>query len=70
MNANDTLRKTVTMPALALRGITVFPDLLIHFDVGREMSIRALDEAMSGGREIFLVTQRELTTEAPGQDDL
>jgi len=70
MNANDTVRSLVTMPALALRGITVFPDLLIHFDVGREASIRALDEAMNGGREIFLVTQRELTTEVPGQDDL
>lgn len=36
----------VTMPALALRGLTVFPNMLLHFDVGREASIKALDEAM------------------------
>ena len=37
----------VTMPALALRGINVFPHMLLHFDVAREASIKALDEAMS-----------------------
>lgn len=70
MTSTDTVLSPVKIPALALRGITVFPNLLLHFDVGREASIRALEEAMSGGREIFLVTQRELTTEKPGQDDL
>lgn len=59
-----------TIPALALRGITVFPNLLLHFDVGRELSIRALEAAMSGAREIFLVTQRDPTVENPGQADL
>ena len=53
----------VAMPALALRAITVFPNLLIHFDVGREISIRALEQAMAGNRDIFLVTQKELTVE-------
>ena len=37
----------VTMPALALRGLTIFPNMLLHFDVGRESSIKALDEAMT-----------------------
>ena len=59
-----------TMPALALRGITVFPNLLMHFDVGREVSIRALETAMAGAREIFLVTQRDPTLEKPRQADL
>ena len=58
------------MPVLALRGITVFPNLMIHFDVGRPMSIRALEEAMAGGRDIFLVTQRNIAVESPDRDDL
>ena len=50
----------VTMPAVALRGLTVFPNMLLHFDVGREESIKALDEAMTTSQPVFLVTQREL----------
>ncbi len=60
----------VTMPALALRGICVFPNMLLHFDVAREASIKALDAAMSGGTPIFLVTQRDLTVDVPGRNDL
>ena len=63
-------QERILMPALALRGITVFPNLLLHFDVGRAPSIRALEEAMAGGRDIFLVTQRDLSVETPGHDDL
>ena len=69
MTTNQT-HQIVAMPALALRAITVFPNLLIHFDVGREISIRALEQAMSGSREIFLVTQRELAVEAPTEKHL
>ena len=60
----------VTMPALALRGINVFPHMLLHFDVAREASIKALDEAMSTASPIFLVTQRDLTVEHPQQEAL
>lgn len=67
---NDIVQERIVMPVLALRGITVFPNLLLHFDVGRTPSIRALEEAMSGGRDIFLVTQRDLSVEAPGHEDL
>ena len=66
----EQIRQTVTIPALALRGITVFPNLLLHFDVGRTPSIRAVEEAMSGGRDIFLVAQRDLAVEAPTREDL
>lgn len=59
-----------TIPVLALRGLTVFPQLILHFDVGRAASIQALEEAMGEKREIFLVTQRELTVENPNQGDL
>ena len=53
------------IPMMALRGITVFPNMNIHFDVGREISIKALDAAMTSGQPIFLVSQRELTVEKP-----
>lgn len=58
------------IPVLTLRGLTVFPQLLLHFDVGRDTSIRALEEAMEENREIFLVTQRDLTVETPEVGDL
>ena len=59
-----------TMPALALRGLTVFPNMLLHFDVGRAASIKALDESMGSGQPIFLVAQRDLAVEDPQEKDL
>ncbi len=58
------------MPALALRGLSMFPNMMLHFDVSRAASIRALDEAMSGGTPIFLVAQKDLMVEEPRQEDL
>lgn len=58
------------MPVLALRGLTVFPQTTMHFDVGREKSIRALDRAMSGDQHIFLVTQRDILVDDPSFEDL
>ena len=58
------------MPVLALRGLTIFPNMLLHFDVGREASIKALDEAMASGSPVFLVTQKDLAVEEPRQEDL
>ena len=55
---NDT---PVTMPALALRGLTVFPGMLIHFDVGREPSMKALEQSMTTAQPIFLITQKDLS---------
>ena len=60
----------LTIPVLTLRGLTVFPQLLLHFDVGRDASIRALEVAMAENHEIFLVTQRDLTVENPEENDL
>ena len=51
-------RTTMNIPVIALRGLTVFPDLTLSFDVEREISIYALDSAMEGDRTIFLLTQR------------
>ena len=59
-----------TMPMIALRGLTVFPNVLIHFDVSREISIRALEQAMAAGSPIFLVGQKDMTREEPEEKDL
>ena len=62
--------RTYHIPTLALRGVTVFPNVLFHFEVGRLKSIKALEQAMAGGQRIFLVTQRDISVEDPAQEDL
>jgi len=58
------------VPTLALRGLTIFPNMMLHFDVARAASIRALDEAMTASMPLFLVTQKDLTVEEPKRQDL
>ena len=58
------------LPVLALRGLAVFPGQSVHFDVGRMKSIQALDQAMKGDRYIFLVPQKDITTDDPDLDAL
>lgn len=60
---------TRTIPLLPLRGVLVFPYMVIHLDVGREKSINAIDEAMLNDKEIFLVMQKDAQTDDPGLDD-
>lgn len=64
------LNTPILVPALALRGLTIFPNMLLHFDVGRDSSIKALDESMSSGQPIFLVAQKDLAIEEPVRKDL
>lgn len=65
------LRDTsLTMPAVALRGMTLLPGMVAHFDVSRQKSIQAVEEAMIGNQKVFLVTQRDVAVENPGQNDL
>ena len=61
---------TSTMPVIALRGLTVFPNVLIHFEVSREASVRALEAAMTAGSPVFLVGQKDISVEEPELDDL
>ncbi|MDO4314672.1 MAG: endopeptidase La [Oscillospiraceae bacterium] len=61
---------TLNIPVLALRGLTVFPHMTLTFDVERPISIAALERAMEADQEIFLVTQREIGVNAPGEKDL
>ncbi|MDO4271277.1 MAG: endopeptidase La [Eubacteriales bacterium] len=67
----ETIGTTLTrLPVLPLRGLAAFPHMIIHFDVGRMMSIRALEAAMKNGQLIFLTAQRELKTDTPEPGDL
>ena len=58
------------MPAVALRGLTILPGMIAHFDVSRERSLRAVEEAMEQDQKIYLVTQRNVDSEDPTQEDL
>lgn len=58
------------MPMMALRGLTVFPGMLLNFDVERSMSIASLNRAMSRDQIIFLAAQKEITTDVPTPDDV
>ena len=62
--------ETQVMPAVALRGITILPDMIVHFDVSRKKSIRAIEEAMTKDQRIFLITQKDPKVEEPSEDDL
>lgn len=59
-----------SLPLIPLRGITIFPHMVLHFDVGREKSILALEEAMLNDQEIFLVSQKDAKIEEPDVDDI
>ncbi len=61
---------TKTLPLLPLRGLTVFPFMTLYFDVGREKSIKALEEAMINDQLIFLVAQKDASTDSPGEEDI
>ncbi len=60
----------VTLPAVALRGMTILPGMIAHFDISRPKSIKAVEKAMMEEQKIFLVTQKDVEQEEPGQDDL
>ncbi|HWI46771.1 MAG TPA: endopeptidase La [Rummeliibacillus sp.] len=62
--------RTKDIPLLPLRGLLVYPTILLHIDVGRERSIEALEKAMADDNLIFLVTQKVMSVENPVQDDL
>ena len=63
-------KKTITMPVLALRGLMIFPHMVLHFDVGRAKSVAALEQAMMDNQKIFLVAQQDAEVEDPGVEEL
>ena len=58
------------MPAVALRGLTIFPNMIIHFDVSRQKSIIAVEQAMMQEQKLFLVAQKDISVEEPAQEEL
>lgn len=62
--------KTITMPVIALRGMTVLPKMMLHFDISRTKSIAAVEKAMVGDQKVCLVTQKNSEEADPGIDDL
>ena len=70
---SDTVKKrheSINIPVLPLRGIVIFPETIIHFDVGRDRSIHALDAAMNKDQQLFLITQKDPQTDEPEREDL
>lgn len=63
-------RHELHLPAIALRGLVVFPNNLVHFEVGRAKSIAAVEWAMANNSNVFLVTQKEMDTDEPAAEDL
>ena len=61
---------TQVLPALAMRGIVMFPTMTLHFDVGREQSMKAIRAAMGKDKKIFLAAQKDFTVETPENDDI
>ncbi|HPD01111.1 MAG TPA: endopeptidase La [Acetivibrio sp.] len=70
MSETKKIVKKQVLPLLPLRGLTVFPYMILHFDVGRVKSIKALEEAMINNQLIFLVTQKDAKDDLPGIDDI
>ena len=58
------------MPAVALRGMTILPDMIVHFDVSRSKSKKAVERAMTGNQKLFVVTQRDPDIENPEKEEL
>ena len=58
-------RNVLHLPAIALRGLVVFPNNLLHFEVGRDKSIAAVEWAVSNNSDVFLIAQKEMKVEDP-----
>ena len=64
------MQPAVRIPMIALRGLVLFPKMVLHFDIGRNKSIKALKDAMDGDRRVFLITQRDIREDDPVETDL
>ena len=67
---SETYTRTEKLPMIALRGLTMFPDVILTFDVEREPSLRALEMSVIGNRDIFLVAQKNVAVDVPEENDM
>ena len=70
MNTFEFTQNYIDVPVIPLRGLVVFPEMVLHFDVGRKKSIAALKNAMNSSNRVFLVCQKDLSVDEPSFDDL
>ena len=64
------IKELITLPLIPLRGLTIFPSMIIHFDAGRKKSIAAIEYAMENNQDVFLVTQKDPLEESPKEDGI
>lgn len=64
------MNRMASMPMVALRGMTIMPGMVVHFDISRKRSIEAVQEAMAGDQKIFLIAQRDIEVDNPEMKDL
>ena len=60
----------IKLPAIALRGMTILPGMIAHFDISREKSLKAVEASMNENQQIFLVTQKDVEIDNPGLEEL
>lgn len=70
MNNFDLTENIIELPVIPLRGLVVFPDMVLHFDVGRRKSVEALKSAMHNNQRVFLVCQKDASVDDPGIDEI
>ena len=63
-------QKNLRLPLIPLRGLTIFPNMVLHFDVGRDKSVEAIEAAMKNNETIFLVSQKDSEIENPTTDEI
>ena len=66
----SSLSSEISLPVIALRGMVMFPNMVLHFDVGRKRSILALEHSLSGNQNIFIVAQKDIKTDEPSENDI
>ncbi|MBR4151490.1 MAG: endopeptidase La [Selenomonadaceae bacterium] len=64
------MAEKINLPLVPLRGVVVFPNMIMHLDVGRDTSVNALEAAMVGNKRVFLVAQMDIDNDSPGEEDL
>lgn len=70
MNEEREFEKIIELPVIPLRGLVVFPDMVLHFDVGRKKSVEALRSAMNANQKVFLVCQKDASVDEPTINDM
>ena len=63
-------REIMSLPMVTLRGITILPEMVRHFDISRPKSVKAIEEVVEGNQKIFLTAQKDLEVEEPGMADV